>query len=78
MTVGDLFLLIVPLVITLLVIAYAHYKSKRSLYERRGYWDLSDIKYVDSVLAVFAYFIIFFTITALVFIIITNWSVPVL
>lgn len=78
MTVGDLFLLIVPLVITLLVIAYAHYKSKRSLYKRRGYWDLSDIKYVDSVLAVFAYFIIFFTITALVFIIITNWSVPVL
>lgn len=78
MTVGDLFLLIVPLVITLLVIAYAHYKSKRSLYERRGYWDLSDIKYVDSVLAVFAYFIIFFTITALVFIIIINWDVPIL
>lgn len=78
MTVGDLFLLIVPLVIILLVIAYAHYKSKRSLYERRGYWDLSDIKYVDSVLAVFAYFIIFFTITALVFIIIINWNVPIL
>lgn len=78
MTVGDLFLLIVPLVIILLVIAYAHYKSKRSLYERRGYWDLSDIKYVDSVLAVFAYFIIFFTITALVFIIIINWNVSIL
>lgn len=78
MTVGDLFLLIVPLVITLLVIAYAHYKSKRSLYERRGYWDLSDIKYLDSVLEVFGYFIINVVIVFLLYIVITNWSVPIL
>ena len=78
MILGHLFLLIVLLVTTLLVIAYAHYKSKRSLYKRRGYWDLSDIRYIDSVVSVFAYFIVFFTITALVFIIIINWNVPVL
>ena len=78
MTVGDLFLLIVPLVITLLVIAYAHYKSKRNQYKRRGYWDLSDIEYFDSVLEVFGYFIINVVIVFLLYIVITNWSVPIL
>ena len=78
MTVGDLFLLIVPLVITLLVIAYAPYKSKRNQYKRRGYWDLSDIKYLDSVLEVFGYFIINVVIVFLLYIVITNWSVPIL
>ena len=78
MTVGGLFLLIVSLVITLLVIAYAHYKSKRNQYKRRGYWDLSDIKYLDSVLEVFGYFIINVVIVFLLYIVITNWSVPIL
>lgn len=78
MILGHLFLLIVSLVITLLVIAYAHYKCKRNNYKRRGYWDLSDIKYIDPVAAVFAYFIIFFTITFLLYNIIINWNMPVL
>ena len=68
MILGHLFLLIV-----LLVIAYVHYKCKR-----RGYWDLSDIKYLDSVLKVFEYFIINMIIVLLLYIVIINWSVPIL
>jgi len=78
MTVGSLFLLIVLLVVIILVVAYLHYKSKRNQYKRRGYWDLSDIKYLDSVLEVFGYFIINVVIVFLLYIVITNWSVPIL
>lgn len=78
MTVGSLFLLIVRLVVIILVVAYLHYKSKRNQYKRRGYWDLSDIKYLDSVLEVFGYFIINVVIVFLLYIVITNWSVPIL
>lgn len=78
MTVGDLFVLIVLLVVIILVVAYLHYKSKRNQYKRRGYWDLSDIKYLDSVLEVFIYFIIIAVIVFLLYNIIINWSVPIL
>lgn len=78
MTVGSLFLLIVLLVVIILVVAYLHYKSKHNQYKRRGYWDLSDIKYLDSVLEVFGYFIINVVIVFLLYIVITNWSVPIL
>ena len=78
MTVGSLFLLIVLLVVIILVVAYLHYKSKRNQYKRRGYWDLSDVKYLDSVLEVFGYFIINVVIVFLLYIVITNWSVPIL
>lgn len=78
MTVGSLFLLIVLLVVIILVVAYLHYKSKRNQYKRRGYWDLSDIKYLDSVLEVFGYFIIGVVIVFLLYTVITNWSVPIL
>lgn len=78
MILGHLFLLAVLLVIVLLVVAYLHYKSKRNHYKRRGYWDLSDIKYLDSVLEVFGYFIINVVIVFLLYIVITNWSVPIL
>lgn len=78
MTVGSLFLLIVLLVVIILVVAYLRYKSKRNQYKRRGYWDLSDIKYLDSVLEVFGYFIINVVIVFLLYIVITNWSVPIL
>ena len=78
MILGHLFLLVVLLVIVILVVAYLHYKSKRNQYKRRGYWDLSDIKYLDSVLEVFGYFIIDVVIVFLLYIVITNWSVPIL
>ena len=78
MTVGGLFLSLVLLVITVLIVAYLHYRWKRNQYKRRGYWDLSDIKYLDSVMEVFAYFIIFWIIILLLHIVITNWSVPIL
>ena len=75
---GHLFLLAVLLVIILLVVAYLHYKLKLNQYKRRGYWDLSDIKYLDSVLEVFGYFIVGVVILSLLNFVITNWSVPVL
>lgn len=78
MILGHLFLLVVLLVIVILVVAYLHYKSKRNQYKRRGYWDLSDIKYLDSVLATLGYFIIGVVIVFLLYTVITNWSVPIL
>ena len=78
MILGHLFLLVVLLVIVLLVVAYLHYKSKRNQYKRRGYWDLSDIKYIDSVMKVFGYFVIFWVITFLLYTVITNWNTHIL
>ena len=78
MILGHLFLLIVLLIIILLVVAYVHYKCKLNQYKRRGYWDLSDIKYLGSVLEVLGYFIIIVVIVFLLYIVITNWSVPIL
>ena len=78
MILGHLFLLVVLLIIILLVVAYLRYKWKLNQYKRRGYWDLSDIKYLDSVMEVFGYFIIFWVITFLLYTVITNWSVPIL
>ena len=78
MILGHLFLLFVLLVIVILVVAYLHYRWKRNQYKRRGYWDLSDIKYLDSVLEVFGYFIIVGVIAFLLYFVITNWSVPIL
>ena len=78
MILGHLFLLVVLLVIVILVVAYLLYKWKLNKYKRRGYWDLSDIKYLDSVLEVFGYFIINVVIVFLLYIVITNWSIPVL
>ena len=78
MILGHLFLLIVLLIIILLVVAYLRHKWKLNQYKRRGYWDLSDIKYLDSVMEVFEYFIIFCVITFLLYTVITNWSVSIL
>ena len=78
MILGHLFLLVVLLVIVILVGAYLLYKWKLNKYKRRGYWNLSDIKYLDSVMEVFGYFIIFWVITFLLYTVITNWSVPIL
>ena len=78
MILGHLFLLIVLLIIILLVVAYLRHKWKLNQYKRRGYWDLSDIKYLDSVMEVLAYFIIFWIITFLLYLVIANWSVPIL
>ena len=78
MILGHLFLLIVLLIIILSIIAYIHYRYKRNLYKRRGYWDLSDIKYLDSVAEVFGYFIIFWFTIFLLYIVIINWNVPIL
>ena len=78
MILGHLFLLAALLVIIILAVAYLHYRWKRNQYKRRGYWDLSDIKYLDSVLEVFGYFIVGVVIVSLLNFVITNWSVPVL
>lgn len=78
MILGHLFLLIVLLIIILLIIAYIHYRYKRNLYKRRGYWDLSDIKYLDSVMEVFGYFIIFWFTIFLLYVVIANWNMPIL
>ena len=78
MILGHLFLLVVLIIIILLVVAYLRYKWKLNQYKRRGYWDLSDIKYLDSVMEVFEYFIIFCVITFLLYTVITNWSVSIL
>ena len=78
MILGHLFLLVVLLVIVILVVAYLHYKSKRNQYKRRGYWDLSDIKYLDSVLDTFGYFIAIEITIFLLYVVVTNWSTPVL
>lgn len=78
MILGHLFLLVVLLVIVILVVAYLHYKSKRNQYKRRGYWDLSDIKYLDSVLDTLGYFIAIEITIFLLYVVITNWSTPVL
>ena len=78
MILGHLFLLFVLLVIVTLVVAYLHYRWKRNQYKRRGYWDLSDIEYLDSVLEVFGYFIAVWVIAFLLYFVITNWSVPIL
>lgn len=77
MILGHLFLLFVLLVVILLVVAYLYYRWKRNQYKRRGYWDLSDIKYLDSVMEVFGYFLIFWVITFLLYIVITNWNMPI-
>lgn len=77
MILGHLFLLFVLLVIVLLVVAYLHYKWKLNQYKRRGYWNLSDIEYIDSVLEVFAYFIVGVVIVFLLYIVITNWNMPI-
>lgn len=78
MILGHLFLLVVLLVIVILVVAYLHYKSKRNQYKRRGYWDLSDIKYLDSVLDTLGYFIAIEITIFLLYVVVTNWSTPVL
>lgn len=78
MILGHLFLLVVLLIIILLVVAYLRYKWKLNQYKRRGYWDLTDITYLDSVMEVFGYFIIFCFITFLLYTVITNWSVSIL
>ena len=77
MILGHLFLLVVLLIIILLVVAYLHYKWKLNQYKRRGYWNLSDIEYIDSVLEVFTYFIIAVVIVFLLYIVITNWNMPI-
>lgn len=77
MILGHLFLLFVLLVVILLVVAYLHYRWKRNQYKRRGYWDLSDIEYIDSVLEVFAYFIAVWVIAFLLYLVITNWNMPI-
>lgn len=77
MILGHLFLLVVLLVIVILVVAYLLYKWKLNQYKCRGYWDLSDIKYLDSVLEVFTYFIIDVIIVFLLYIVITNWNMPI-
>ena len=78
MILGHLFLLFVLLVVILLVVAYLRYRWERNQYKHRGYWYLSDIKYLDSVMEVFWYFIIAVIIVFLLYIVITNWSVPIL
>lgn len=78
MILGHLFLLVVLLVIVILVVACLHYKSKRNQYKRRGYWDLSDIKYIESVMETFMYFVIVLVVASLLYIVITNWNVPIL
>ena len=78
MILGHLFLLVVLIIIILLVVAYLRYKWKLNQYKRRGYWDLSDIKYLDSVLETLGYFIAIGVTIFLLYIVITNWSVPIL
>ena len=78
MILGHLFLLVVLLVIVILVVSYLHYKSKRNQYKRRGYWDLYDIKYLDSVLEILGYFIVIGVTICLLYVVVTNWSTPVL
>lgn len=78
MILGHLFLLVVLLVIVILVVAYLLYKWKLNKYKRRGYWNLSDIKYLDSVLETLGYFIAIGVTIFLLYIVITNWSVPIL
>ena len=77
MILGHLFLLFVLLVVILLVVAYLHYRWKHNQYKRRGYWDLSDIEYHDSVLEVFGYFIAVWVIAFLLYFVITNWNMPI-
>lgn len=77
MTLGYLFLLLVLSVIVILVVAYLHYRWKRNQYKHKGYWDLSDIEYIDSVLEVLFYFIAGWFITFLLCFVITNWNMPI-
>lgn len=78
MILGHLFLLVILLIIILLVVAYLRYKWKLNQYKRRGYWDLSDIKYIEFVMETFGYFVAVGVITFLLYTVITNWSVPIL
>ena len=77
MILGHLFLLLVLSVIVILVVAYLHYRCKRNQYKRKGYWDLSDIEYIDSVLEVLFYFIAGWFITFLLCFVIANWNMPI-
>ena len=77
MTLGYLFLLFVLSVTVILGVAYLHYRWKRNQYKRKGYWDLSDIEYIDSVLEVFGYFIAGWVITFLLYFVIANWNMPI-
>lgn len=77
MTLGYLFLLLVLSVIVILVVAYLHYRWERNQYKHRGYWDLSDIEYFDSVLEVLFYFIAGWFITFLLYFVIVNWNMPI-
>ena len=61
-----------------MVVAYLRYKWKLNQHKRRGYWNLSDIKYLDSVLETLGYFIAIGVTIFLLYIVITNWSVPIL
>lgn len=78
MILGHLFLLVMLLIIILLIVAFLHYKCKLSQYKHRGYWDLSNIKYLDSVMEVFGYFIVNVVIATLLYVVITNWNVLIL
>lgn len=77
MILGHLFLLVVLLISILLIVAYLLYKWKLNQYKRRGYWDLSDIKYLGSVLEVLGYFIIIVVIVFLLYIVVINWNMPI-
>lgn len=77
MILGHLFLLVVLLIIILLVVAYLHYKWKLNQYKRRGYWNLSDIKYMESVMETFGYFVAVGAIASLLYVVITNWNMPI-
>ena len=78
MILGDLFLLAVLLIIVLLGISYLYYKIEYKKYKKRG-WDPSRFtNYFDCVGEVFSYFMAFSFIVLLLYVIITNWNVPIL
>ena len=77
MILGHLFLLFVLSVIVILVVAYLHYRWERNRYKHRGYWDLSDIEYFDSVLEVLCYSIAGGVTAFLLYFVIVNWNMPI-
>lgn len=77
MILGHLFLLFVLLVIVILVVAYLYYRWERNQYKHRGYWDLSDIEYFDSVLEVLCYSIAGGVTAFLLYFVIVNWNMPI-
>ena len=77
MTVGDYFLLTVLCAIIISTLAYLHYKGTLYWYKCKGYWDTTDITYIESVIQVLGWFIAFSGIMFLLSVLVVSWNMPI-